>query len=153
MFEKTTDELMNQLKSADVSRPEEFLKKHSSEMFDEQNPFASYMRSLFQKHKIKQQDVFLKADFSQRYGYRLISGERRTKQRDYILRLCLGAEFTLDETQRALQIYGMSRLYIRIPRDAVLIMCIEQGIYDIFKINQQLAEHQMPMLKASTMDD
>ena len=49
--------------------------------------------------------VFLKADIPERYGYKLLSGEKHTKQRDVILRICYAAEFTLKETQRALRKY------------------------------------------------
>lgn len=153
MFDKRTDDLLNTLKENDPRRADKWIETYESELMTCNNPFAAYMRKMFHEHKIRQQDVFLKADFSQRYGYRLISGEKRTRQRDYILRICLAAEFTLQETQRALQIYGMSGLYARIPRDAVLIMAIENGIYDIARINELLDKQHMPSLKASTIEE
>ena len=66
-----------------------------------------------------------------------------------ILRLCLGAKLTLEETQRALKIYGMSPLYSRLPRDAVIIVAIESGIYEISQLNQLLAEHNELPLRLS----
>ena len=153
MYYKKTDELVNALKGTDIRRIDDFFQENETELIDEQHPFSSYMRGIFKAHGVKQQDVFLKADFPQRYGYRLISGERRTRQRDYIIRLCLAAAFTLEETQRALQIYGMSRLYVRIPRDAILISAFQNHIFEISEVNGLLTEKGMPVLKASSMED
>lgn len=153
MYNKKTDELVNALNGTDIRRIDDFFQENETELIDEQHPFSNYMRRLFKAHGVKQQDVFLKADFPQRYGYRLISGERRTRQRDYIIRLCLAAGFTLEETQRALQIYGMSRLYVRIPRDAILISAFQNHIFEISEVNGLLMEKGMPVLKASSMED
>ena len=143
---KSTDDLLNVLQSTSPQEFDTYLKDNAAELFTQDNPFADYMRHLFQVHNVQQQHVFMRAEFSQRYGYRLISGEKRTKQRDYILRLCYAAGFTLEETQRALQIYGLSRLYARIPRDAVLILAFQSGLTEIPRINELLTEHQMAIL-------
>ena len=153
MYNKKTDELVNALNGTDIHKIDDFFAENVTELIDEHNPFSGYMRRLFKAHGVKQQDVFLKADFSQRYGYRLISGERRTRQRDYIIRLCLAAGFSLEETQRALQIYGMSRLYVRIPRDAVLMSAFQNNIYEISEVNALLTEKGMTLLKASPIEE
>ena len=62
------------------------------------------------------------ADIPERYGYKLISEEKRTKQRDIILRLCYAAHFTLEETQKALKMYDMPMLYSKVKRDALLMI-------------------------------
>lgn len=72
-----------------------------------------------EEKKLTQQVVFLRADIPERYGYKLLSGEKRTKQRDIILRICYAAEMTLDETQYALKQYEMPELYAKKPRDAL----------------------------------
>ena len=51
----------------------------------------------FKEKGILQQDVFLAADLPERYGYKLISEQKHTTQRDTILRLCLAARFDEDE--------------------------------------------------------
>ena len=85
-----------------------------------------------------QQEVFLAADLSESYGYELISQEKHTRQRDTILRLCLGAGFSPEETCEALILYGMAPLYVRIPRDAVLTVALDRGIRDLSQINRML---------------
>ena len=107
------------------------------------------MRSTVREKGLRFQEVFLRADVSEGYGYKLISGEKHTRQRDTILKLCLGAGFTLDETQRALKIYGMSPLYARFPRDAVLISAISSGTREPAEINRLLEQNGQPQLRES----
>lgn len=144
-----TDELEQILSGTPPEDIGRFLEDNASELILEERAFTSYMRRRFQDHGVKPQEVFDRADLPQRYGYRIISGEKHTKQRDFILRICFAANFTLQETQRALQIYGMSRLYARLPRDAVLILAMTQGITDLKKVNEMLTSHHMPPLKNS----
>ena len=148
-MEKTTNTLTNVLKKTKPDGINEFLKDNSGELLSGEHPFSVYMKNCIKEKGIQQKDVFLAADISDGYGYKLLSEEKHTKQRDVILRLCLGARLTLDETQRALKIYGMSPLYSRLPRDAVIIVAIESGIYEISHVNQLLAEHGEVQLRLS----
>ena len=107
------------------------------------------MRSLIREKGVRLQDVFLLADISEGYGYKLISGEKHTRQRDVILKLCLTAGFSLEETQRALKLYGMSPLYARFPRDAVLISAISSGRREITEVNRLLEQNGQPLLRGS----
>ena len=126
-MKKTTNTLTNILKKTKPEHLDTYFKNNAEEVLEQDNPFAAYMRSTVREKGLRFQEVFLRADVSEGYGYKLISGEKHTRQRDTILKLCLGAGFTLDETQRALKIYGMSPLYARFPRDAVLISAISSG--------------------------
>lgn len=145
---------MNDMKTSDLERilssPYEdidnFLMGNSAELLLEDRPFTTYMRSLFIQHNTKPHTVFNRADIPLRYGYRIISGEKHTRQRDFILRICYAADFTFQETQRALQIYGLNRLYARYPRDAILIYAFEHGITEIKEINALLSSHNMKPL-------
>lgn len=44
--------------------------------------FGDYFRDVLLTKSITQQTVFLNADIGEKYGYKLISGEKHTKQRD-----------------------------------------------------------------------
>ena len=96
------------------------------------------MRAKFKEKGVLQQNVFLAADISENYGYKLISEEKHTVQRDIIIRICLAARFSLDETQKALILYGMAPLYIRIPRDVVFLSAINHRLYDVHQVNDIL---------------
>ena len=140
--EKLTDDLMNVLKSAKPSDIAEFLDENP----EDEKAFSSYMREMFKKKGIRQQEVFTRMGISYGYGYKLISGEKKTRQRDLIIELCLCAGFTLEEAQRALRLYGMASLYPKKPRDAVLIIAFNQGISDIGEVDKLLNEHGMDEL-------
>lgn len=148
MFENSTSDLNDVLGRTHPDQVDAFLDGYGSDLASEDKPFAAYMREMFKKKGIRQQDVFLKADIPERYGYRLIAQSKNTIQRDYILRFCLAAGFTLKETQRALKLYGMSELYARIPRDAVLIIAFHNGVFEIDEVNAMLTAQGMEPLKA-----
>ena len=56
--------------------------------------FTEYMRKTLRKKGMSQQQVFRSADISDKYGYKLISGEKHTRQRDILIKLGIVARFT-----------------------------------------------------------
>lgn len=128
-------------------KPEEFkafLADHEENLIRSKRPFTDYMRRKIREKGITQQNIFLAADLPERYGYKLISGEKRTDQRDTVLRICLAAEFQLEEVQEALMLYGMSPLHDRIPRDMAFIVAFSNRIYDIHDVDAILRENDLP---------
>ena len=105
------------------------------------------------KKKLKQQDVFLAADIPEKYGYKLLSGEKHTKQRDVILRLCYAAELNLDETQKALKLYRMPELYAKIQRDALIMIAFNERPGSIIDVNSFLKKNGMDILRPSGVQD
>ncbi len=148
MYQKATTELDSVLQKTKPEDIDSYLKEEQQNLAEENHPFASYMRNLFREKGFRQQEIFLKADIPEKYGYRLVAETKRTRQRDYILRICLSAELELNETQRALKLYGMTELYSRIPRDAVLMIAFNTGTYEIEDVNKMLREHEMEPLKS-----
>ena len=116
----------------------EYLREHAGELLTQARPFAAYMRGKFKEKGVLQQNVFLAADISENYGYKLIAEEKHTVNRDILLRICLGAGFLLGETQEALILYGMAPLRDRIPRDIVFITAIRCGLCDVHRVNSLL---------------
>lgn len=140
-MKKTTRTLTAALKKTPAEAVEAFLKENEENLIQENLSFPDYMRNQIKKKGLTQQNVFLAADLPERYGYKLLSGQRHTSQRDIILRLCLGAKFSLEETQQALQRNGMAQLYPRVPRDVMIMIQFNLGNYDIFAVNSYLEEH------------
>ena len=66
--------------------------------------------------------------------------EKHTRDRDLILRLCIAGHFSLDETNRALKLYGMSELYAKEKRDACIIVAVNNRIYDLYDIDEMLSK-------------
>ena len=69
--------------------------------------------------------------------------EKHTKDRDLIIRLCLAGHFNWDETNRALKLYGMSELYAKDPRDACIIVAINNRIFDQYEVDDLLEKQGM----------
>ena len=125
----------------------DFLYTHRNDFLTSPRPFADYMRAKFKEKGMLQQNIFLAADISENYGYKLIAEEKHTVNRDVILRVCLAAHFDLAETQEALILYGMPTLYDRLPRDIVFIVAINNRLFDIYQVNSLLIEcAQIPMI-------
>lgn len=143
----TTDHLNEILKSASPEDLPRFLHENREKLLPADKPFAAYMRSQFKKAGRRQQDIFLAGDIPERYGYKIISEEKHTRQRDCILRICFGARFRLKQTQHALRIYGMAPLYAKDPRDAALIIAFHRHIYEISKINEVLLQYGLEPLR------
>ena len=139
----STNETVYRLKMEEL---DSFLKQNAGKMITEARPFAEYMRRKLREKGLLQQNVFLAADLSEGFGYKLISEEKRTRQRDVILRLCLAAEFGPEEVQEALLRYGVAPLWWRFPRDAVLLATIGNGVHDLQKVNAILEQHGQPPL-------
>ena len=132
---------------------EQFLEDNKKEMLKEERAFADYMRAKIKEKGLFQQDVFLKADIPERYGYKLISQEKHTKQRDIIIRICYAAGFTLDETQRALHLYQMPELFPEFARDAMIMVAINDRPGSIIELNMMLKRNGMDPLRSSgTLD-
>lgn len=144
--DKTSD-LMELLQHSSIHDLGAYLREHHDPLMDSRRPFTDYMRERIREKGLRQQTVFLRAGIPERYGYKLLSQERNTVQRDYILRLCMAAEFTLPETQRALRLYGMNELYPKLPRDAVLIVAINTGVHDPDQADELLKAHGQAVLK------
>ena len=150
---KTTEELEKVLGKTHVSEALKYLSENADDLLASDRPFADYMKKLIKEKDLFQQDIFLKADIPDRYGYKLLSEEKRTKQRDVILRLCYAAELTLDETQKALKIYGMPQLYARVPRDAVLMIIFNNRPGSIIDVNAYLKKNGVEILRSSGVQD
>ena len=143
IFDKDTTNLMDALQNARPSDMHEYIQ----EQFEEGEPdFPGYINMLLSQKGLKRQDVLIKENLTQKYCYKLLSGESHTTDRDKILRICFSMEMTLKETQRALKLYGMSELYPKIKRDVLLIVAIGQKTYDIDQVNDILKkEGQAPL--------
>ena len=144
----TTNKLNEILKKTAPDKVEGYIEQYA-ETDNPAKAFSRYMRNLLKEKGISQQELFIAADVSEGYGYKLISQEKHTKQRDVIIRFCLGAKCSLKEADRALKLYGMSPLYARIPRDAVLIIAFNKGIYEVADVDELLAAHGMDGLRTS----
>jgi len=153
MAKKSTDELENILEKTSTTNIEAYLAQNAESLLSAEKPFSAYMHEMLRKYGKTQQEVFLQADVPERFGYKIISEDKHTKQRDTILRICYATGMTLEETQKALTLYGMAPLYARISRDAVLMVAFNQHKGNILDVNALLSSHKLPTLKTSGLQE
>ena len=153
MQEKDTNELEQELGRTHLNDYVQYALKNKESMISDATSFSSYMKRIMRQRGISQQTAFLKADIPERYGYKLLSGEKHTRQRDVIIRICYAAGLSLKESQRALRKYGMPELYAKIPRDAILMIAFNERPGSIIDVNTFLKENGMEPLRTSGVQE
>lgn len=153
MESKSTDELEKILGSTHINEVSAYLKSNEESIISNEYAFHEYISKLIKLKNLRKQDVFLAADVSEKYGYKLLSGEKHTKQRDVILRLCYASELTLEETQKALKLYRMPELYAKIPRDAMIMIAFNERPGSIIDVNSFLKNNGMEILRSSGVQE
>ena len=137
MLDKTTDELDDILKNMKTDSLDDYLSENRTALADGK-AFYYYMKDVIESKRIFLKDVYSFAGMSESWGGKILTMERHTKNRDVIIRMCVGGHFTVDETNRALKLYGMTELYSRVPRDACLIVAIHNRNYNLADIDEML---------------
>lgn len=110
--------------------------------------FPAFMDEMLQTYHIKRNTIAIRSGLSRDYTYKLLRGDKKTNERDYILAICLAIGMNLAQIQHALQIYGMPILDKRDLRSHVIILGIEDG-GSIDKINGFLEKAGFPYLRTS----
>lgn len=149
MYKKDTGELEKQLESTHPEDIDRYLQENEEETLSEDRPFMKYMKEKLREKNLQKQDVFVQADISLGYGYKLLTQEKTTRQRDVILRVCYAAQFTVAETQRALELCQLNRLYARDPRDALIMTCFNTRPGSVIDLNEILRKNKMEVLRPS----
>lgn len=150
-MKKTTRELEDVLLNTHSEYVDQVIESEKSNIFDLQ--FSNYFKDLLLQKRITQQKLFIDSDISEKYGYKILSGEKHTKQRDTILRLCYAGHFNVDETNRALTLYGMAPFYVRLKRDALLMVAFNDRIGDILDLNEYLIRNgEKPLKNTGSLD-
>lgn len=153
MNEKNTEDLKEVLCRTHLNEFKKYCEDNKESMDSQKNTFPVYIKELLYKKDLTQQRVFLDGDIPERYGYKLLSGEKRTRQRDVILRICYATGLTLEETQRALKKYGMPELYAKVKRDAMLMIIFNEHPGSVYDVNSILEENGMEPLKKTGLQE
>ena len=143
MQEKPTNELNSLLENTHPDQLGDFLKENRSYMADDRKGFYYYFKDVLYEKDIKLKDVYSFAGVSESYGSKILTIEKHTRNRDLIIRLCIAGHFSWDETNRALKLYGMTELYAKDPRDACLIVAINNRKYDLAEVDDLLEQQGM----------
>ena len=118
--ERLTEELLERLLAA--QSPEAYLDQDLT--LDRELP--DYLRGLLAEKGLKRADVIRASGLNGTFVYDVFTGKSRLS-RDNALMLALGLGCNLRETQRLLRLDGVSELWPKVRRDAVIIWCVEHG--------------------------
>ena len=141
-MEKSTSDLLSVLKS----------KKNYSEFFQNEigelifKSLDEYLGVLLKEKNLKKSEVIEKSNLDKNYAYQLFNGIKKNPSRDKILMLAFGMKLTLDETRKLLKIAELSDLYVRIPRDSVIIFCLQNG-KNLIETNEMLDDYNLKILE------
>lgn len=108
--------------------------------------FCAFMDILIQEKKIKRTIIASRSGLDRDYLYKLLRGDKKTGERDYIIAICLALECTVSQTQHALSINGMDILDKRDLRDQIILIGIEEK-KNRDDVNEMLEKNQYCLLK------
>ncbi len=141
VLQKPTTELNNILQNTKPDQLGAYLKENKKYMADDKKAFYYYMKDVLDEKKILLKDVYSFAGVNDSYGEKILRMEKHTKNRDLIVKFCIAGHFSLLETNRALKLYGFSELYAKEPRDACIIIALNNRIYDLGEIDEMLEKY------------
>lgn len=139
---RSTEELMNILKS----------KKSYTEFFQEEvgelefKTVAEYLDMLLNEKKLQKNEVIARSNLDRNYAYQIFNGRKTNPSRNKIIMLSIGMGLNLEETRKLLKVSGLPDLYVRNPRDSILIHCLLQS-YNLIKTNETLSNYGVDILE------
>lgn len=130
MAERLTEELLDELLNS--SNIDAYL----GEAKTADKSLAEYLQELLDEKHLERSRVVRMADLNETFGYQIFVGQRNPS-RNKVLQIAFAMALTLRETNRALTYAGLSELYCKNRRDAIIIWCIDHGC-SLVKVNEEL---------------
>ena len=150
MLQIPTDEMEKILEDMKPSQLDSYLKDNCRYMVDSDRAFYHYMKDVLRRKNILLKDLYIYAGVTESYGGKIITMEKHTTDRDLILRFCIVGHFDWNECNRALKLYGFNELYAKNPRDAVIIVALNNRIFDIEEIDDLLERKGLEKISDSS---
>lgn len=141
MLEKTTDDLINEIKTTNDLK--QFFDSNDDAMIC--STIAEELNALLSEKKLKKADVIRKSGLDTVYGNQIFAGIRKPK-RDKIIALAFGMRLDLSETQLLLKRTFLNLLYVKNKRDSIIIYCIQKKL-DIVETNIELDKNGFEVLE------
>lgn len=130
MTERLTEELLAELLEAPTI--DGFLDRNDLG----HRTLSDYLDELLEQKHLRRSQVVRMANLNETFGYQIFTGQRNPS-RDKVLQIAFAMALTLRETNRALEAAGVSCLYGKDRRDAIIIFCIDRGC-SLQKVNEEL---------------
>ncbi|MBS5450067.1 MAG: XRE family transcriptional regulator [Coriobacteriia bacterium] len=130
MAEPLTEQLLEELLSAPSA--DAYLAEHAPVA----RTLAAYLQELLEEKRLQRSQVVRMANLNETFGYQIFTGARNPS-RDKVLQIAFAMALTLRETNRALCAAGVSELYCKDRRDAIIIFCLDRAC-SLQKVNEEL---------------
>lgn len=130
MAEKLTEELLSEL--LDAPTIDGFVAKNALG----HRKLGEYLEELLEQKGLKRSQVVHMANLNETFGYQIFTGQRNPS-RNKVLQIAFAMALGLRETNRALEAAGVSSLYSKDRRDAIIIFCLDRGC-SLQKVNEEL---------------
>lgn len=141
-MEKSTEELLGILKSKKTY--EEFFEEEVEELCF--SSISDYLNLLITEKKLKKSEIISRANLDKNYAYQIFNGIKTNPSRDKILMLAFGMGLSINETRKLLKISQLKDLYVRDPRDSVIIFCLNKN-HTLIQTNEFLSDYGLDCLE------
>ena len=139
--ELLTEELLDRL----ISSPD--IQSYLNQDSTNNQTLTAFLESLREANNMKRSAVARESGLNPTVVYDIFSGKSRPG-RDHAIMLAIGLNCDLRETQRLLRLAGVSELWCKQPRDAIIIWCIEHG-FDLAATDDELQRlGERPLLQS-----
>lgn len=134
---KSTDELKKILKASKTY--DDFFEDEKEELIFKS--ISEYIKIIMSNKKIKATQLIRKSNLDKGYTYQIIRGDKKHPSRDAVLSLAFGLGLNSSETDKLLRIAEYDALYVRRPRDGIIMHCLDNGV-SITDANLMLSEKE-----------
>ena len=120
------DSLGSLMQSGKIENVKKLLKEHENRQDSE--TFVQFMDSIIEKSGLSRTDIAQRAGMSRDYTYKILSGQKQTSERDYLIAVCIVLRMNLWQTQRALSLYPFPVLDDSDERSAIIKAGIKKAM-------------------------
>ena len=145
MYEKDTDELVEELKIASDIKLFQSQNQHEFKI-----PLHKYLNRLLEERNLTKSELVEKISHEDKHIYHILSG-LRNPSRKKLLTISRALELNLEETNYLLRYGGFAILYVRDIWDSIIIRAIEKN-FTIMETNHILEQLGQPLLNAYSHD-
>ena len=141
-MDKSTNELIEILKSKKTY--EGFLDQEIGELYF--SSLSEYLEMLINEKGFKKSEIINRSNLDKNYAYQIFNGNKTNPSRNKVLMLAFGMGLSLNETRKLLKIASLSDLYVRSPRDSLIMYCLHNR-FSLISCNEYLNDFHFEILE------
>lgn len=149
-MEKPTTELLNVLNQLKPSDMDEFIQKYGKKTGN-----GAIFSEYIAEHNIAVSEIVRRSKglVSKSYIYDILGGVKKNPSRDILMILCIACRMDRKYVRRVLENYGQRDLYVKDTRDIIIATYINNRIYDLDQLNDELFRYDLPTLNAASYEE